>query len=89
MAIARNIFGAVNFSLAAWFIFEDIMILWTIFSFRHNYDSPPYFFILHFAGVYFFEGWQVRGLVIILALAAILFIRLGIQAFSSKKVVGN
>jgi len=80
----RKLFGVLSFGFAAWLIFNDITILRVIFLFRHNYDSPPYFYILRFAGLSL-EGWQIYAMVIIVALAAALFIRPGIFAFSSKK----
>jgi len=82
--IIRILGGVLSFGLAAWLIFNDITILRVIFLFHHNYDSPPYFYILHFAGLSL-EGWQIYAMVIMVALAAALFVRLGIFAFSSKK----
>jgi hypothetical protein len=85
---ARKLCGVLSFGLAAWLVWKDTEILWTLYWVHHDYGfvKPPYFMIFHFhfAGLSL-EGWQIYGMLIIVALAAALFIRLGFFAFSSKK----
>jgi hypothetical protein len=85
---AQKFGGVLSFGLAAWLVWKDAVILWMLYWVHQDYGfvKPPYFVIFHF---YFdglsLEGWQIYGMVLIITLAATLFIRLGIFAFSSKK----
>jgi len=83
-----KVFSLLSFGLAAWLVLKDASILSALYWMHHDYGfvKPPYFMIFHFHFAGFsLEGWQIYGMVMVLALAAALFIRLGIFAFSSRK----